>query len=222
MGLDTPGLQNRQDVADDSLLFYGGLLSMHSRSATGLRQVLWDYFNVPVEIEQFVGAWYPVDEESQCSLGENGGYSEQLGFGAVVGNETWDQQSRVRIQLGPLTLEQYMDFLPGHEGHRQLRSLTRFYAGGEYDVEVQLILRKQDVPACELKPQDGDGWQLGWTSWMKSAEFTQDAGETVLELSDSERKPYGEYLEVDRGQTERHHARDAGGRGRPVPGADPL
>ena len=44
-----------------------------------------------------------------------------------------------------------MDFLPGHEGHRQLRSLTQFYAGGEYDMEVQLILRKQEVPACELK-----------------------------------------------------------------------
>ncbi|MCX6629966.1 MAG: type VI secretion system baseplate subunit TssG [Candidatus Solibacter sp.] len=182
LGLDTPGLQNRQDVADDSLIFYGGLLGMHSRSATALRQVLWDYFGVPVEIEQFVGAWYPVELESQCSLGEGGGYSEQLGFGAVVGNETWDQQSRVRIQLGPLTLEQYMDFLPGHEGHRQLRSLTRFYAGGEYDVEVQLILRKQEVPVCELKPRDGDGQQLGWTSWMKTAEFTHDAGETVLEL----------------------------------------
>jgi len=182
LGLQTPGLQNRQDVADGSLLFYGGLLSMHSRSATGLRQVLWDYFDVPVEIEQFVGAWYPVELESQCSLGENGGYSEQLGFGAVVGDETWDQQSRVRLQLGPLTLEQYLDFLPGHEGHRQLRALTRFYTGGESDVEVQLILRRQEVPACELKPRDGDGQQLGWTSWMKTAEFTHDAGETVLEL----------------------------------------
>jgi type VI secretion system protein ImpH len=182
LGLFTPGLENRQDVADDSLLFYGGLLGMHARSATGLRQMLWDYFDVPVEIEQFVGAWYPVDVESQCSLGGNGGYSEQLGLGAVVGNETWDQQSRVRIQLGPLTLEQYEDFLPGHEGHRQLRALTRFYTGGESDVEVQLILRRQEVPACELKPREGDGPQLGWTSWIKSAEFSRDAGETVLEL----------------------------------------
>ncbi len=183
IGLDTPGLQNRQDVADDSLLFYGGLLSMHSRSATGLRQMLWDYFGVPVEIEQFVGAWYPVEEESQCSLGENGSYSGQLGVGAVVGNETWDQQSRIRIKLGPLTLEQYIDFLPGHEGHRQLKSMTRFYTGGEYDVEVQLILRKQEVPRCELTPQDGVGPQLGWTSWVKSVEFKEDAGQTVLELS---------------------------------------
>ena len=67
---------------------------MHPRSAAALRQVLADYFDVPVEIEQFVGAWYPVDAESQCCLGEGGGYSEQLGFGAVVGDEVWDQQSR--------------------------------------------------------------------------------------------------------------------------------
>ncbi len=119
--------------------------------------MLWDYFDVPVEIEQFVGAWYPVDEESQCCLGENGSYSEQLGFGAVVGDEIWDQQSRVRIQLGPLTLEQYVDFLPGHEGHRQLRSLTQFYASGEYDMEVQLILRKEEVPVCELKAREERG-----------------------------------------------------------------
>ncbi len=182
LGLDTPGLQKRQEVADDSLLFYAGLLSMHSRSATALRCVLWDYFDVPVEIEQFVGAWYPVEEESQCSLGGNGSYSEQLGFGAVVGNETWDQQSRVRIQLGPLTLEQYVNFLPGHAGHRELRALTQYFAGGEHDVEVQLILRMQEVPVCELKARDGDGWQLGWTSWMKTKEFTHDASETVLEL----------------------------------------
>ena len=100
--------------------------------------------------------------------------------------------------------------------------LAQFYAGGEYDMEVQLILRRDEVPACELKAHDGEGQQLGWTSWMKSAEFMYDAGETVLELSDSERKPYGEYVEVDRGQAERHYARDAGGRGRPVFGANPL
>ena len=182
IGLNTPGLQDRQEVADDSLLFYGGLLSMHSRSATGLRQVLADYFGVPVEIEQFVGAWYPVERDSQCALGETGGYSEQLGFGAVVGDEIWDQQSRVRIQLGPLTLEQYLDFLPGRDGYRQLQSFTRFYAGGEYDMEVQLILRKQEVPVCELRPLDGDGPQLGWTSWIKSADFTRDAQETILDL----------------------------------------
>ena len=67
IGLGTPGLQNRQDVADDSLLFYGGLLShalpLGRRAAA---RCCGTTFDVPVEIEQFVGAWYPLDEESQC------------------------------------------------------------------------------------------------------------------------------------------------------------
>ncbi|MBZ5584620.1 MAG: type VI secretion system baseplate subunit TssG [Acidobacteriia bacterium] len=181
LGLGTPGLQDRQDVPDDSLLFYSGLLSMHARSASGLRALLADYFDVPVEIEQFVGVWRPVEIESQCSLGETGGYSEQLGLGAVVGDEIWDQQSRVRIRFGPLALEQYHDFLPGSEAYRQARALATFYAGGEYDVEIQLILRRDEVPACELRAER-EGWQLGWTSWVKNAAFQRDPGDTVLEL----------------------------------------
>jgi type VI secretion system protein ImpH len=182
LGLGTPGLQDRLNVPDDSLLFYSGLLAMHARSAVGLRQMLMDYFGVPVEIEQFVGAWYPVEMESQCSLGEGNSYSERLGFGAVVGDEIWDQQSRVRIQLGPMRLDQYLDFLPGGAAHKSVRSMTGFFAGGEYDVELQLIMRRDEVPPCELKAEEDSGPRLGWTSWVKSAAFRRDPDETILEL----------------------------------------
>lgn len=181
LGLGTPGLQDRQDVPDDALLFYSGLLSMHARSAAGLQQLLADYFGVKVEIVQFVGAWYPVERDAQCCLGEGCGDSERLGVGAVVGDEVYDQQSRVRIRFGPLTLAQYNDFLPGGEGHRQVRSLVRYYAAGEYDVELQLILRREEAPPCELSAA-GSGPQLGWTTWVKSAELDRDPGETILEL----------------------------------------
>ncbi len=180
IGLGTPGLQDRQDIADDSLLFYSGLLSLHARSAVALRQLLIDYYNVPIEIEQFVGVWRPVDTGSQCSFSDENNYSERLGFGAMVGDEIWDQQSRVRIRLGPLTMKQYMDFLPGGEAHRGIRALTEFYAGGEYDMELQLVLKREEVPPCELS--GGEGPQLGWTSWVKNGEFGRDPGETILEL----------------------------------------
>ena len=181
LGLATPGLQERQQVPDDALLFYSGLLSAHARSAEGLRQLLADYFGVRVEIEQFVGAWYAVDRDAQCCLGEGLSDSGRLGIGAVVGDEIYDRQSRVRIRFGPLTLEQYNDFLPGGEGYRHARSLTTFYAGGEYDVELQLILRREEVPPCELAAAES-GPQLGWTTWVKSKELNRDPGETILEL----------------------------------------
>jgi type VI secretion system protein ImpH len=180
IGLGTEGLQDRQEVADDSLLFYSGLLAPHPRSAQALEQLLSDYFDVAVEIEQFVGAWYAMDADSQCQLGARDSYSEQLGFGAVAGNEIWDQQSRVRVKLGPLTFAQYRDFLPGGSAWRHLRALTRFYAGNENDVEVQLILKRAEVPECELRAGEEDGLQLGWTTWVKSAPFRRDPGDTVL------------------------------------------
>ena len=89
--------------------------------------------------------------------------------------------SAERWSLGPLTLEQYNDFLPGGEGYRHARSLTTFYAGGEYDVELQLILRREEVPPCELAAAES-GPQLGWTTWVKSKELNRDPGETILEL----------------------------------------
>jgi type VI secretion system protein ImpH len=119
--------------------------------------------------------------QDQCSFSESNDYSERLGYGAVVGDEIWDQQSRVRIRLGPLTIKQYVDFLPGGEAYHRIRALTDFYAGGEYDMELQLILKRQEVPPCELTPP-GEGPRLGWTSWMKNQAFGRDPGETILEL----------------------------------------
>jgi len=182
IGLDTPGLENRQNVSDDSLLFYSGLLALEARSALGLRQILTDYFGVPVQIDQFVGAWYALEPDARCALDESRQDSECLGFGCVVGDEVWDRQSRVRIRLGPLDLAEYRGFLPGGEGHRALRALTAFYAGNEFDLELQLILRRDAVPACELAGAAPEAPQLGWTSWMKSAPFQHDPGETIFEI----------------------------------------
>ncbi len=66
VGLGTGGLRDRQPFPDQALLYYSGLLSLQPRSAIALAQILEDYFEVPVEIEQFVGAWYALDEKNQC------------------------------------------------------------------------------------------------------------------------------------------------------------
>ena len=127
--------------------------------------MLWDYFECPWRSSSLSGAWYPVDEESQCCLGETASYSEQLGFGAVVGDEIWDQQSRVRIQLGPLTLEQYLDFLPGQRGASPVACAHAVsIAAASIDMEVQLILSGTKCPRCELTATRWRGPQLGWTT----------------------------------------------------------
>jgi type VI secretion system protein ImpH len=180
IGMGTRRLENRLAVRDDSLLFYAGMLAMHARSSAVLRRVLWDYFDVPVEVEQFTGEWHGLDEPDLCRF-EGETPSEQLGLGAIVGDEIWNQQAGVRIKLGPLGLEQYLDFLPSGTAHEPLRSLAKFTARGQIDFEVQLILKKDEVPACELG-RDAAPPRLGWTSWAKTRPMPEDAGDTIFSI----------------------------------------
>ena len=182
IGLGTEGLQDRQDVPDDSLIYYSGLLALNTRSTAALEQILMDYFDVPVRIGQFAGAWRPMEESNQCHMGEETGISEQLGCGAVVGDEIWDPQSGIRIRLGPLTIERYRDFLPDGAAWPELGTVVRFFTRGEFDVAVQLVLRREEAPPCELAEETEAAPRLGWTAWMASAPLTRDPDETILQL----------------------------------------
>jgi type VI secretion system protein ImpH len=182
VGLGTPGLANRQAVKDNTLLYYAGLLSQQPRSAAGLEQLLADYFDVPVEVEQFVGAWRSLDRETQSRFEDSGDISEQLGGGAVIGDEVWDLQSRVRLKLGPLPLARYLDFLPTGTAYAPLGAITRFYSGDELDFEVQLILERQQVPACVLGAEGEQAPRLGWATWVKSVPIDRDPADAVLRL----------------------------------------
>ena len=182
IGLGTPGLQNRQAVPDDVLIFYSGLLSQQPRSAVALEGLLTDYFEAPVEVEQFVGSWYKLDASTQFCMRDGSDVSEQLGLGAVVGDEIWETQARVRLKIGPLALERYLDFLPSGTAYGPLRAITEFYAGLDIDFEVQLILRRAEVPSCELGGQGDTAPRLGWLTWAKTAPMDRDPDETILML----------------------------------------
>ncbi|HEY3974396.1 MAG TPA: type VI secretion system baseplate subunit TssG [Candidatus Sulfotelmatobacter sp.] len=186
LGLGTDGLRDRQAVTDDTLIYYAGLLAQRPRSAQALQQILADYFEVPVAIEQFAGGWYRLDRETQCRFSDGKSESDELGFGAVVGDEVWNQQSKVRVVLGPLSLERYADFLPDGSAWETLQAWVRFFSNDEWDFEVQLILEREQVPACTLGAEGVSGPQLGWVSWVKSVPFNRDPDDTVLALKAAE------------------------------------
>jgi type VI secretion system protein ImpH len=180
VGIGSPHLSERLQVRDDALLFYSGILAMHTRSAAALEQVLADYFDVPVEVEQFTGSWHRLSESDVCRFERGISVSEQLGGGAIVGDEIWDQQCGVRVKIGPMGLDQYLDFLPTGTAYKPLNSLARFVAHGELDFEFQLILKKDEVPSCELVESDASAPRLGWTSWAKTRPLEEHASDTIL------------------------------------------
>lgn len=183
VGLGTTGLRARQPIRDELFVFFSGLFGLAPRSAAAIEALLSDYFNVPLELEPFIGAWRKLAERDQCVIGDESGDSASLGFGVVAGNEVWDQQSRVRLKIGPLSAQRYRDFLPSGTEWEPLKALVRTYCGNDLEVEVQLILERQEVPRCELGKADTAGPQLGWYTWMKAKpEFDRDPDDTILLL----------------------------------------
>src|SRR5262245_39338592 len=162
IGMGTPRLQGRMHVRDRALLYYAGLLALYPRSITGLKRILADYFQVEVEAQQFVGAWCDL-EESQWSAIGNSGRNQRLGSDTVVlGTRVWDQHARFEIQLGPLTLEEFESFLPTEWRFAVLCDLIRFYVKDEFDFNIRLILKAEEIPMVEL----GTHPPLAWTSWL--------------------------------------------------------
>ena len=176
-GLGLESLQRRDAWDDFSKLFHSGQLVRPTRNADGLRAILEDFFGVPVEIQSFVGQWIPLPEDSRCALGADprtGG----LGRSTYLGENLWDRQSKFRVRLGPLKMQDFQRFLPSEQACRRLRDIVRLFAGFEFAWDLQCVLRAEEVPSTEL----GCNGRLGWTTWLKTREFPSDADDLIINL----------------------------------------
>lgn len=177
IGIASPPARGRDDVIDYAKLHRCGRFAPQCRSAEGLEAILGDYFELPLQIRQFAGAWLDVPPDSFCRLGGVPEYA-QLGGGATLGSASWQCQHKFEIAIGPLSLESFVDFLPGARGLRELRALTQMYTNDEWAWQVRLLLTDVAVPGMTL----GQAGRLGWTTWLGAKHMQAD--EVVLQGDD--------------------------------------
>lgn len=177
-GMGTRGLRSGAlGFPDEGLLLYGGLIAQRPHSATALHSALGDFFGVRANINQFSGQWLKLDPENLTRVGAA---NNKLGFDTIAGARVWNDQSKFRIALGPLTLKEFVAFLPVGTAYKQATELARFFVGMEFDFDVQLVLKKEEVPPLQLSTK-GDAYpMLGWTTWLKTRAFAEDDRQVVL------------------------------------------
>jgi type VI secretion system protein ImpH len=177
VGMGLPSLRHRLRIPDQILVYYAGLLSQRPRTAVALEGILEDYFGVPVQVQQFTGAWFLMNAEALTRIGVDG-RNHQLGVDASLWERVWDPQARFRVKVGPLTYQQFQDFLPTSEAYRHLVELTRFYVGEEISFDIQPTLKASEVPWCALGQTRTS--HLGWGMWLKTEPFAQDTTQPIL------------------------------------------
>ncbi len=179
MGLGLEPLRGRFSFPDEALLFYAGLFSRRHRPAVGLERLLADYFGQPIEVHQFEGRWLRLEPEDCSTIGRDAAHNG-LGTSLVLGGRVWDEQGKFRLRVGPLGLDAFLAFSPDGDAFRALGQLTRHYADAEFDFDVQLILKADEVPGCQLGRGAAVAPRLGRTAWLKSRPFARDAEDAVF------------------------------------------
>ncbi|UUO06275.1 type VI secretion system baseplate subunit TssG [Blastopirellula sp. J2-11] len=176
-------------VSDLALLRYSGLLAQQRRSAENLRRMLVDYFKIPIEVKPLQGQWLSLDQSQQTKIGRYR-HNQQLGKTAVLGRRVWELQHKFRLQLGPLTLDQFNEFLPAPptmdvashrgkealcgQGQWSLGQLTRVFVGPSLDFDIQLVLKKEEVPKTQLSGDPAKASRLGWNAWIGTKPADED------------------------------------------------
>lgn len=163
LGLGMPSLRDRMKIADRALLPYAGLLVDRYRSTTGLVRLLEDYFGVTASVVQFEGRWDVVEDDDVTKIGASG-QNQLLGAGAILGRRLWSDDAGIEVQLGPLTFDQFLSFLPNGRAFAALVAAVRFYLSEQVGFAFRLTLAAAEVPALRLSV--AEGVFLGWTSWL--------------------------------------------------------
>lgn len=163
LGLGAKGFAVAGGRLENSMMFCSGQLTRQAPSATTIAAVVRHHFGIEAEVDQFIPSVTRLEESDRTMLGQA---NCTLGVDAVCGDEVCECQSTFRLRLGPLSLRDYVAFLPEGPKFRPLLSLVKYIVGIEYEFEVRLVLKKEEAPPCRLGGVGDHFPRLGRSAWV--------------------------------------------------------
>ncbi|MBI9092034.1 MAG: type VI secretion system baseplate subunit TssG [Desulfobacterium sp.] len=167
-GLGTPGMVGMLGLPRESLSFYSGLLSKQVASAVSIEAALEYFSGARTTVDQFVERSVPLAKEDQTSIGMA---NARLGMDTVCGKEVRECQTKFRVNLGPVDFKKYLRLTPPGDLLLPVFSLVRYMVGIEFEFELRIILKKEEVPMGILGGAGEARPLLGWSTWIASPEF---------------------------------------------------
>lgn len=176
-------LRHRSDFDDDAPLYYSGAFSRWPRSPVTLKNIVAELFDLPTEVIEFQPQWSDLRPEDQYRMtppSQSLGKEAALGRDIMIGSRICLHDTRFRVRLGPLTRDQFDRLLPEGDRFRPVTQFIRLYAGVQWDFDVQLVLKAEEVPPTRLGGKGIAGSQLSRNSWSLNRTPEKDQDNVVL------------------------------------------
>jgi type VI secretion system protein ImpH len=146
-----------KSIHDFALLKFSGILSQRVRNKAGLRILLSYLFpNFKMKVKEYVPRWIRLTDIP--GLG-----GQRLGVNSYVGEYTIDYKSRICLEIGPVTFEEYLNFLPGTNQSKRLIELLRLYLNDGLEFDFHFIIDSSTIDAISW---ENANLKLGSTLWL--------------------------------------------------------
>lgn len=170
-----PDAQDRDRMPDHVKRWHGLMMGSRCKSPDGLKAVVGHYFDVPVEVQEFVGEWLALPDEVLLALGSRSA-SAELGKTTILGRRVWSTAHKFRLRVGPLSREDYCSFRPGEDRALTLHDFVRNYVGDELEWDIEFVVDENEIGALYLN----QGRALGFDSWLTGPEGRTLTAQSVV------------------------------------------
>lgn len=182
-GFDPCLPKNRSVLPRQFQISAQNLFWRYTRSADMLKVMLFGFFEINVDIEQFVGGFSaeaPLNELSRIGTVE--GIYNSLGKAFILGSKIWDSTLGIIIHIRSLSLDMYKSFLPkASEKDREysklakIKEMIKLYVPNGINVKMIFYLKQKNISGSYL---NGIGRLnkdlfIGGTSPHSSISFTE-------------------------------------------------
>ena len=87
----------------------------------------------------------------------------QLYKNSIIGETMLDCTNRIRIKIGPLEFEEYLEFIPAGKYASLLNELLMLYLNDRIEYDIKLIIHTEGIAAV---PWNDTRLRLGSTIWL--------------------------------------------------------
>lgn len=149
-------------VARSALLPQIGLMSLYSNSGVAVAAVLSNYFEIPVEIVQYVNRRVVIGHEARIALGIR---NTLLGGDMVLGEVVDDDLGKFRVRFGPAPFNRLKPFLPGGPRNHEVTELLAMVMRDPLEWDMEFDFEEDTVSSGFVGSS-----RLGVSLWIDAEE----------------------------------------------------
>jgi type VI secretion system protein ImpH len=105
-------------------------------------------------------------------------YSGHFSHRPRSATRVWGIEHKFRVRVEVARHSQFQELMPDGPTYRALEQVVRFFVGPSFDFDLQIVLKRDEVPRCQLTTRGSV--RLGWNSWLFSKPPSVDVDDAVF------------------------------------------